>query len=61
MIQYYMSYDFPEKQRAVKGWWQTLIQNVIRKKNQIYVTFKDLESITNINGMKPVPLKNVLK
>ena len=33
---------------------------MIKKKNQIYVTFKDLETITSINGMKPVPLKNVL-
>lgn len=37
-----MSYDFPEKQRSVKGWWEDLIESVIKKKNQIFVTFKDL-------------------
>ena len=61
MIQYYMSYDFPEKQRAIKSWWEDLIENAIKKKNQIFLTFKDLEAITTINGLKPTPLRNVLR
>jgi hypothetical protein len=61
MIPYYMSYDYPDKQRALKSWWEDLIENIIRKKNQIYITFKDLETIATINGLKPTPLKNVLQ
>ena len=42
-------------------WWQELIQNIIRKKNQIYINYKDLEIITTIHNMKPSPLKAILR
>jgi hypothetical protein len=29
-------------------------------KNQIYITFKDLEAITTIYNLKPLPLRKIL-
>ncbi len=60
MIPFYMSYDFPDKQRSLKSFWEDLILNVIKLKHQIYVTFKDLETITTIHNLKPLPIKKIL-
>ena len=60
MIPYYMSYDFPEKQKSVKIFWSDLIEKVIEMKNQIYIEFKDIEMITTINNIKPLPLRKIL-
>jgi hypothetical protein len=55
-----MSYDFPDKQKIMKAWWEEFIEKTIKLKGQIYIVFKDLLVIGTIHRCKPLPLQQLL-
>jgi hypothetical protein len=60
LINYYVSFDFPEKQMKMVGWWQRVIDFLIEHEHQVYITYQQLAAYLSVYNLKPTPLPAIL-
>ena len=42
LIDYYVSFEFPDKQRKMISWWEAVIEETIRCSNELSLSISDL-------------------
>ena len=42
------------------SWWQKVIEFIMEKDNQIYITYGQLVNYISIYNLKPVPLEGII-
>jgi hypothetical protein len=60
LINYYVSFDFPEKQMKMVSWWQRVIEFVIEHENKAYIGYQELTAYLSVYNLKPTPLPAIL-
>lgn len=60
ILNYYVSLDFPAKQKKTINWWSMMIEEAIRRSKEAYLSPSELETIFTLHGLKPLPLPQIL-
>jgi hypothetical protein len=60
LIDYFVSFDFPEKQKKMVYWWQRVIEFIMEYHQKVYINYQDLVNYVSFYNLKPTPLKAVI-
>jgi hypothetical protein len=55
-----VSFDFPEKQMRMVGWWQRVIEFLVALLPRTYLTYQELLSYVSVYNLKPTPLPAIV-
>lgn len=61
IVEYYCNYDIPRKQSNLLKFWTDVLKFVNAYSGTLVLSQVELNDIFEVYGLKPLPIKNILK